>query len=138
MSKIDFLDSLEADKFARNEGFRFFYSLCSLELPYLKDWGKLECLPQQFLKKILHEKVVGMYSTRSWDEHFVVKMSFFVVRMYFFRKGRPKKNHHFTFWLIFLDPKNRITNRFHLIKIEINAQILNTESFLCDLRGLRY
>ena len=27
---------------------------------------------------------------------------------------------------------------FFLLKIEIHAQILNTEPFLCDLRGLRY
>ena len=45
--------------------------------------------------------------------------------------GCPKKNYHFTFCLIFLEPKNRITNRFHLLKIEINVKILNTEPVWC-------
>ena len=32
--------------------------------------------------------------------------------MVFYGTGRPKKNYHFTFCLIFHKPKNRITNRF--------------------------
>ena len=36
MSKMEFLDSYEAEKFAENEGFRFFDSPCSLiELVWL-------------------------------------------------------------------------------------------------------
>ena len=53
-------------------------------------------------------------------------------------QGVPKKNSQFMFCLIYQESKNKITNRFFPLKIEIHAQILNTEPFLCDLRGLRY
>ena len=44
----------------------------------------------------------------------------------------------FTFCLIFQKPKNRITNRFFLLKTEIYTQILNTKPFLFDIRGPKY
>ena len=34
--------------------------------------------------------------------------------------------------------ENQFQNFFFLLKTEINLQILNTKSFLCDFRGLRY
>ena len=34
--------------------------------------------------------------------------------------------------------KKRISESFFLLKTEIQMQFLNTEPFLCDIRGLRY
>ena len=34
--------------------------------------------------------------------------------------------------------RNGFLNRFFLLKTEIHVKILNTEPFLCDIRGLRY
>ena len=56
-----------------------------------------------------------------------VEKLFSLARLKLGTTGRSKKNYHFTFCLIFQEPKIRITNRFCLLKIEINAQILNTE-----------
>ena len=81
---------------------------------------------------------LGFFSTHICWGGWAKNLSVGTFRWINFHTGCPKKNYHFTFCLVILEPKNRITNRFYLLKIEINAQILNTEPFLCDLRGLRY
>ena len=52
-------------------------------------------------------------------------------------QGVPKK---WTFCIcsISKEPRNGFLNHFFLLKAEIHMYILNTEQFLCDIRGLRY
>ena len=40
--------------------------------------------------------------------------------------------------LIFLEPRNRLLNCFFLLKTQIHMKILNTEPYLCNIKGLRY
>ena len=56
--------------------------------------------------------------------------------MYGYRASQKKLT--FCIFWISQELRNGFLNRFFLLKTEIHVKTLNTEPFLCDIRGLRY
>ena len=94
--------------------------LCSLEYQNLTEEDS------QFL---LEKKKTNSFLKKTKDQ---------IINDFTLYAGYPKRNYHFTFCVLSQEPRNGFTNRLFLLKTEIQAQILNTEPFLCDYRGLRY